>query len=291
MSCSKACTYFLSTGLMTLFAIAGIVFSSLAGSGIGIDLGIFHNTIGNLSHFYQLEATPADWTFSIWGFIYCFEMLWIVYALSTLCRSTKQGPVYSVAPVLPPGFTSLYSINQVLMVGWLFLWDRKYISYSGLDLLFVFVTGALCLWINYRQVDQYKSYMQQNLMGDLVANRLLVQNGIAMYTTWTLVATLINGAVVLKYEAMVDGELASTIMYIVIILVATLYFSLDMSVWEKYTRYTLTPYIVVIVASLGSLNFDFDLDTTLSICEFVALILGCVFLIGKLIRTCFSATC
>ncbi|XP_033118493.1 uncharacterized protein LOC117118106 [Anneissia japonica] len=277
--------YVLSTVLMTIIAIASAVLAVLANSPIGKELGLFHTTNKELSDKYHIEATPADWTFSIWGFIFLLEILWIVYALSALCRSTKQGQVYSVAPVLPPSFTLLFCVNQLLLIGWLFLFDREYLSYSSVDLLFIFVTGALCLVINYRLVEEYKSYMQENLMGDLVANRLLVQNGVAMYTTWILVATLLNSAITLTYRAMVDDALASTIMYILVILVSTLYFLLDVTIWEKYTRYTLTPYIVVIVASLGSLDFDYDPDSTSSISQLIAVILGCVFLIGKLLRT------
>ncbi|XP_033118485.1 uncharacterized protein LOC117118098 [Anneissia japonica] len=297
MSDSQACSYFLSTGLMTLIAIASAVFAGLASTDAGVDLGIYENKTEELSDLYSIEATPADWAFSIWGVIFLFEILWIAYALSTLCRSNEEGPVYSVAPVLPPGFTLLYSVNQVLLVGWLFLWDRQYISYSCLDLFFIFVTGALCLWINYRRVNEYKSYMQENLMGDLVANYLLVQNGIALLTTWTFVATLLNGAIALTYEDAtgLDDMLSSTIMYIVITFVITLYFVLDVTIWEKHTRYTFAPYIVIIVASLGSLDFDFDfefdfnVDTSTTIFELVALGLSCVFLICKFFRTCYAA--
>ncbi|XP_033118496.1 uncharacterized protein LOC117118107 [Anneissia japonica] len=285
MSGFTACAYILSTVLMTVIAGVSALLAALAGSGVGVELGIFNYTITEVSALYEIEATPAGWAFSIWLFIFVFEILWIAYALSTLCRSTKQGPVYVVAPVLPPEYTLLYSVNQLLLIGWLFLFDREFIGYSSIDLLFIFVTGFICLLINFRRVDKYQSYMQENLPQDLLANRVLVQNGVALYTTWTLVATLLNSAITLTYKANVDDTLSSTIMYILIIIITTLYFVLDVTVWNKYTRYTFTPYIVVIVASLGSLNFNFDPSSSASITMLISIILGIVYLVGKIFRT------
>ncbi len=37
-------------------------------------VGIYENTTGEISDKYPLEITPADWTFSIWGFIYAYQV-------------------------------------------------------------------------------------------------------------------------------------------------------------------------------------------------------------------------
>ncbi|XP_033118476.1 uncharacterized protein LOC117118088 [Anneissia japonica] len=290
MGVSKENVYIISTVVMAVVTAVGFVIAQLSATGAGVNLGLFKNLTGDISDYFPIEATPADWTFSIWAFIFFFEIVWVAYALSTFCRSNEEGRLYTVIPVFPPEFTLVYSLNQVLLVVWLFLFDRKLIGYSSLVLLFIVVSCAICLWVNYRRVEKYKSYMEKNLRFDLVANRLLVQNGLSMYTTWAFVASFLNGAIALTYgeSTQVDGMLASTILYVVIIIATTIYFGLDVTFWEKYTRYTFTPYIVVIIASLGSLNFEFDSNAA-DICELIALILGCVFLIGKIFRTIIRA--
>ncbi|XP_071964018.1 uncharacterized protein [Antedon mediterranea] len=303
MSFTKTCLYFLTTVLMALLALAAGAIAVLASLETGIDLELFDNTTEDLLNYYAIEATPPiEWIYIIWGLVFVFEILWIPYALTTICRSNEDGRIFSVIPNLPPGLTLLYSVNKVLLVGWFFLFDMGYISYSCLVMFFVTVTGGLCLWISYKRVGEYDnlSYMEGNLMCDLVASRLLVQNGIAMYTTWTFIWTLFNGAIALTYEdaTELDDSLTSTIMYAVIILVLTIYFVLDISVFEKYFRYTFTPYLVVAAISLGSLDFNYDFefdyeikDTAAQIFEMAALGAGVLLFFCKVIRTCQRVCC
>ena len=49
-------------GLSTSFVLNAII-NTLAASG---NKTIFNSSIGNISDKYQLDTTPAGWTFSIW---------------------------------------------------------------------------------------------------------------------------------------------------------------------------------------------------------------------------------
>jgi hypothetical protein len=67
--------------------------------------------------------------------------------------------------------------------------------------------------------------------------------------------------VVLVYEAKVDQELASTIALGVLAFELVLWFILDNYVLDKYVRYTLSPYITIVIALSGCLTKNYDLDT------------------------------
>ena len=53
-------------------------------SPIGMSLftgsGIFYNTIGGLSDKYYLDITPEGWAFSIWGIIYLWLGISIIFS-------------------------------------------------------------------------------------------------------------------------------------------------------------------------------------------------------------------
>merc|ERR1712131_34732 len=60
---------------MGTFIITAI-FNALAGSGAALG-SIFLSSVGNISDVYQMDITPAGFTFSIWSVIY----LWIAFSL------------------------------------------------------------------------------------------------------------------------------------------------------------------------------------------------------------------
>ena len=56
------------------------------------NIGLFRNSIGNLSDQYPTPVVPADYTFAIWGLIYSWFTLWLVYVITSLFRTNRLGP-------------------------------------------------------------------------------------------------------------------------------------------------------------------------------------------------------
>lgn len=48
--------------------------------------GPFRYSTGNVSGRYETEITPAGWTFSIWGVIYTWLLLMVLYQTTYLFR-------------------------------------------------------------------------------------------------------------------------------------------------------------------------------------------------------------
>jgi uncharacterized protein YacL len=93
-----------------------------------------------------------------------------------------------------------------------------------------------------------------NSVKDIWLNRFLVQNGLGFFLTWLSLASNLNFANFLSYSANIDQSIGSTVALVIIIGVIGTYFVLENFIWQRYLVYMFTPWFVVVVALIGSLN-------------------------------------
>merc|ERR1711997_1120126 len=87
------------------------VFNALAGSG---NSTFFNTVTGNISDKYELDTTPAGWTFSIWGIIYFAIAATLVFYAVTIFMRNQNGYIYLNPVVASPMYCIVYSINFLM---------------------------------------------------------------------------------------------------------------------------------------------------------------------------------
>ncbi|KAF5903615.1 uncharacterized protein DAT39_006696 [Clarias magur] len=92
---------------------------------------------------------------------------------------------------------------------------------------------------------------------DLWCICILVQNGLAAYTTWTSVATLINLTVVLSYDAGMSQSDAAALSLSLLSVELLVRFVLESRFLDKHLRYILAVYPVIIVTLSGNMSRNF----------------------------------
>ncbi|XP_061523047.1 uncharacterized protein si:ch211-161h7.5 [Phycodurus eques] len=234
---------------VVLYAV-GLVFNGLSVVGAGP----FSTTTANVSNIFVTEITPSGWTFSIWSVIYVWLTLMMIYILANLCRSNSYGYVYCSPPVLPYGFFICWCLNLCFNIAWLLVWDRMWMIAALVFLILVAGTNYGTLSFACHGLHVYGAWLKKYHNVDLWLIRILVQNGVMIYTTWTTIATLINLAIVLTYEANVSPTNAASVSYCVLTVVLLVWFFLQNVVLDEHMRYVLVDYPVVIWALAG--NFD-----------------------------------
>lgn len=249
-------------------------------------LGIFTQSTGNISDKYYVEITPAGWTFSIWGFIYAWQAAWIIYACVNLFRKTEQGPAYNNPVLLPAPFLILYSVLVILTFSWLIAFDREELEASFAILLLVAVSLITCVMLTYRSLDRgMDTLLKQGRRVDIWLMRGLVHNGLGIYGTWCCIATMLNFNFLLIYRSANDIglETSSTITLSILTVLIVVFMVTDLVFFDKYSRYTVTPYIVLVVAFAGSVSKNFVAGRTNSIFTAVLLAIAVAMLIVKLV--------
>lgn len=237
--------------------VISLVFNALAVVGYGP----FTTTTANISAVFDTPITPSGWTFSIWSVIYVWLTVMIIYILSGLCRRNGFGYVYCKPAVLPYGFYIFWCINMGLNIGWLVLWDRGMMIQAFVLLILVIATNYSMLGFICHGLYVYGAWLNENHRVDLWLLRVLVQNGVMIYTTWTTIATLINFTIVLIHEVEMDPTNAATISYCILAGLLLVWFVLEQIALDKHVRYILTTYPVVIWALSGNFDKNYVVDS------------------------------
>ncbi|KAK2844000.1 hypothetical protein Q5P01_010659 [Channa striata] len=258
--------------LCALVFVVLLVVNALAGAG----KGLFHSSTGNVSARYETDITPAGWTFSIWGVIYTWLTLMVLYITSYVCRGSWAQCLLSYT------FYFCWLLNMVLNITWLLVWDRELMLAALVVLILLAISSYSALFCCCFATDYFGLWLQTYHRKDLACLRILVQNGLALYATWISIASLIKFSLVLHLWG-VDRSTAATVSLCILFAEVVGWFILENWVLDRWVRNILTVYPVVIVALVGILFRHFNLDdpTPNSVFMVVLLVLACVLLVSR----------
>lgn len=245
--------------ILILFTVAVYIVTVAfnVGAGSGLMKGIFLQNVGNISDKFSTDFTPSGWTFMIWNVIFAWQFLWLGYVLSGICRRSELGWMYLKPDVFPISFYIVWILNNILNIGWLFLWDREFLIPALVFLGLIALTNHIVLFISYRALYLHGDWFSKQKRVDLWLIRIFAQNGIAVYATWTTIACLLNFSVALTYNGNIPNDISTTVCLSILAFEVALWFFLENFLFDKYVRYTLTVYPVVIVALSGALDKHF----------------------------------
>ncbi|XP_008332874.1 uncharacterized protein LOC103396529 [Cynoglossus semilaevis] len=249
-----------------------LIINALAGAG----KGFFGSSTGNVSARYETDITPAGWTFSIWGVIYTWLTLKVIYITSYAFRGSWAQYL------LPCAFYFCWLSSLVMNVTWLLLWDREVMLAALVVLIMIVISNYCALFFCCYATDYYGIWLQTYHRKDLGCLYILVQNGLALYTTWTTIASLINFSLVLHMWG-VDKSTAATASLCILFAEVAGWFILENWVLDRWVRNILTVYPVVIVALVGNLykHYHSEDPTPNSIFMIALLVLACVLLLSR----------
>ncbi|XP_077391782.1 uncharacterized protein LOC144028550 [Festucalex cinctus] len=258
--------------LCAVVFVAVLVVNALAGSG----RGLFYSSTGNVSARYETNITPAGWTFSIWGVIYIWLSLMVLYITLFVFRGSWAQCL------LPYVFYFFWLLSIVLNMIWLLLWDRELMLSALVVLILIVISNYGVLSIGCFITDYYGLWLKTYYPKDRTCLIILVQNGLALYTTWTTIASLINFTLVLQLWGVVKST-AATVSLCLLFAELVGWFILENWVLDRWVRNILTVYPVVIVALLGNVlkHFDAADPSPNAIFMVTLLVLACVLLVFR----------
>lgn len=142
-----------------------------------------YNT-GQVSAMFDNLFVPAGFTFSIWGIIYLFLLVWVAASANVLWRQDEKEPLFEHVKMIAP----LFLITCVLNAVWIFLWHHLQIVFSLIIMLWLLRT----LIAIYQKMQRHRSIITG-------INLWTLYTPFVIYLAWICVATIANTAALLVH--------------------------------------------------------------------------------------------
>lgn len=265
-----------------------LMFNGLSTGGDGT--GLFLSNQANLSDQFYLSITPAGWTFSIWGIIYLFQVCWVIISIAAIFVRGSDGYLYVRPEVFPVTTFLFYIFGNLMNISWLFAFDREILILSLFFILFIAVSMWAVVTFSMTAFHRQNGQMQKQFHWLWTTGiRVCLHNGVAMYATWTSIATLLNLAHVFVYRGEILESSASTAILVILLVELIVFAIVDVAFVDRYFRYLVTPYITFIIALIGSAtngtsSRDTEPKTTVNENFTIALlVIACVLFAAKML--------
>lgn len=213
---------------------------------------------GAVSNENPTEITPASWTFTIWAFIYVYQLLWVIYTFTLFCRNA--------ADILSGWFYISFTIANLCNFSWLLVWSREQLGLAFVFIVLIAVFLNLALFFSLKGLKDYINAFTPKVeappgqsrqspdVWEVWCIRFLVQNGVMFYAAWVAIASCLNFTIFIQYDLKANGSKAATGALCVLLLIIIAWFVLENFVFEVYTRYLFSHYIVLLVGLSGILK-------------------------------------
>jgi len=255
-------------GTSTVSLILMLLFNALSGSGKGGD--IFVASTSDASRKYETYITPAGWAFIIWTPIFLMLALAQVFIIVTFFLRDNGSRLINKHGIATPMFLGIVTFNYLLNFTWVFLFDRAYehkwlVGLSSFTLFVIAITNILSTGIFARNISRNVHDFSTTYA---VLYRILL-NGYCLYTTWTIIASLINMCQAIAYIpidminllgvwTVVTDDISRWLDFMktgaytglsLLVIFHVCWFIIENFVFDSICRWILTPYCVVIWAS------------------------------------------
>ncbi|XP_018612339.2 uncharacterized protein LOC108937072 [Scleropages formosus] len=222
--------------------------------------GVYHSSSDNVSYSCSIDASLDAWASSMWIMLSVWNLVWLIYAFSTVLRRNVLGPVCCNPEVHPPLFYMTWIFIGFVRVALWFLGNDPCLVRTFALKMLIPVSANVMLGISYSNLHQHQSWLAAHSPNDYWFICFLTQNGLAMFATWTYLEAMVTLGTVLNYNTSLQDPLVSTVVLTLLLMGLVIWFTFESFIFEKLMRYTFTVYPTMILG-LGSIftrSYHFD---------------------------------
>lgn len=191
------------------------------------------------------QFSTYHWLNYVWYFIYIYQFAWLCYGVSTIFRKSSSDYLYKYPPVMHWIIYLNFSLANILNYFCSLLWEHSYYGlttfYSGL----IFVSLYIAAFVSLFKLSDYQREMYYTeKTKDVWSIRILVQNGMFMFASWSFLMFLLVFSTTLSVKYELSEENLRLMLFILIVLKLILYFLIENFVAYKYFKFVFLPWII-----------------------------------------------
>jgi hypothetical protein len=227
-------------------------------NALAVILPINGQNTGAISDKYPNLFTPAGITFSIWGVIYLFLLLYTIYQTGLIWKATPQQNT------IVHRIGGLYILTCIFNAAWILCWHYDLVALSVVVMLLL-LTTLIFIYLRIRDILKHAV---------LSHKKWLVMMPFSLYLGWITVATIANATALLVFYKWDGFGIGPVIWTILLLCIAA---TITMTMLGKFKDYAYS--IVVIWAVLGI----FIKHVTIFKMDYIAIIVTTVIVIAVIL--------
>lgn len=260
----------------TIAFVVTVILNAILNSDAASDFGV-KDSVGRVGNDNPVDILPAGWTFSVWILIYPWQGLWILYAWTFVFRPLAVNPVSKL-------LLTLFIISCCLNITWLYFFANEIFTGSFVMILLLeLILDAMLGVASYTAYNQVQEMIMNGQKRDVVLTQVLLINGIGIYETWITIAAQVNFAVALQYDYDVSSSTAAIVGLSIVLVEMGTWFVAEVTILDRYVRYSLTVYPVAIWALGGIIANNYKEGEASSILSVVAICIAGTLLVARLV--------
>lgn len=219
-------------------------FVNLTGSKF-FGFNVFPTTSYKVFGLFHTNLASSLWITYMWILIFAWQLAWLIYGVSTIFRKSSSDYFYKYPPVMHWLIYLNFSVTNIIHLACLILWSRKLFGFATLYTAFMFISLYIAVSLSLFKLSDYQREMYYTeKTKDVWSIRILVQNGLFMYASWSFIMFLITLSVTLSYEMNISKGTVHLIITSLLLLKIISYFLVENFLMYNFCKFIFTPWIV-----------------------------------------------
>ncbi|XP_034562597.1 uncharacterized protein LOC117829142 [Notolabrus celidotus] len=228
------------------------------------------------------------WSDLYWHMIDLWSVFWLFYPVLGLVNRKVNGQESCHPEIHPPEFYLMWTMICISRMFSMSLWGRHFILGAVLLRWTLPLLSFYMLYMSHSNLDKHKAWLSIYHPAMISWTRYLTQNGLAVFAWWTLLNSLVDLGIVIKYNGGVPDPLVSTVVLSLVSLCAIIWLILQSFLLTKYLRHTFGVYAIIILGLGAMFTRSYrlhDLGVNTVYCGFLMLLMTILSII-HLISAC-----
>jgi hypothetical protein len=202
----------------------------------------------DLNNILDFENENSELFHFIWYIIYAWQGLWLIYGLTTILRKSSDDYLYKYPPVMHWLIYTNFLITNILNLCSSTLTNNRLYILSTFYYFLILIAILISLVQSILQLHDYQREMYYTEKhADIWILRLLVQNGLLIYASWSFIFFLINLKITLVYEFSMSSQASALIILAALNFKIVINFILENFLFYKYLKFLFSSWLIFIL--------------------------------------------